>query len=115
MTAGRRPITFGPNSSEFHVGARVLTKCANPSCLEEFRSLRSGRLFVTGPANVRVANNASTTSKPRQLEYFWLCSRCSQTMRITIDRDHQLIVTSLHDPVTITPGSVVVSAAFDRR
>lgn len=93
----------------------VLNKCSNPGCLEEFHSLRSGRLFVTGPANVGTTNKASTTSNPGRLEYFWLCSRCCKTMRITVDPDHRVVVTSLHDPATIAPVSVAVSPAFDRR
>lgn len=78
----------------------MLAKCANPQCTAQFYSLRHGRLFVLD------AQSPSTRESPtvypilqrERLEYFWLCERCCKIMRVGVDRDHRVLVTSLEDP-----------------
>ena len=72
----------------------MLTKCANPTCREEFRSLRWGRLFVTDPATARTSGDVAAPRKGGRLEYFWLCDNCTKTMKVIVDNDHHVVVTS---------------------
>lgn len=89
----------------------MLTKCANPNCREEFRSLRSGRLFVAEPkTHTRGATTA--TGRRGKLEYFWLCAACCKSMRVSVDHDHHVVVTSLYGPATAVPVSVNGSAVM---
>jgi hypothetical protein len=56
----------------------MLSKCANPGCSASFRYLREGRVF-----NVeRRCSEATPGQSPYQVEFFWLCKECSQTLRI---------------------------------
>ena len=57
----------------------MLSKCANPACLNTFRYFHEGKLYLI-------------ESKQRTLEYFWLCSSCSREMTIQIDDDHAVTV-----------------------
>ncbi len=74
----------------------MLSKCANPVCFEEFRSLREGRLFVmdAGAAPSTDGTTAPVKRRPRRLEYFWLCHSCYKTMRVAVDTYHRVFVTS---------------------
>lgn len=78
----------------------MLSKCANPQCMEEFYSLRHGRLFVLDSQPVRSAEHvASCLARQRELlEYFWLCDQCCKSMRVSVDHEHRVLVTSINDP-----------------
>jgi len=74
----------------------MLSKCANPSCREEYRSLRQGRLFVldtTPRPSLEMTNRGRRT--PERLEYFWLCSRCCRSKRVIADVNHRIVVASI--------------------
>jgi hypothetical protein len=59
----------------------MLEKCVNPSCSASFRYLDEGRLF-------RVEYNPELHSFVRvKPQYFWLCSSCSETMSLRLDRE----------------------------
>jgi len=78
----------------------MLTKCAAPGCFASFRYLHDGKLFMIqgeGPGAMTGlrpeqpnAGCAATTS-----EYYWLCSTCSQTMTIVLDRHKTVRVVSI--------------------
>jgi len=74
----------------------MLTKCANPICPKEFRSLRSGRLFVIDAGTEQFTDDATARVKrrPRKLEYAWLCDKCCKTMKVTVDAKHRVVVIS---------------------
>lgn len=78
----------------------MLTKCANPECLEEFHSLRHGRLFVLDAQPLQpTEKGARCISRQREsLEYFWLCETCCKSMRVGVDRLHRVLVMSLENP-----------------
>lgn len=57
----------------------MLAKCANPPCCSSFHSLEDGMLF-----RVEAEFNAGDV---RKTEYFWLCSRCSETMTLYLDEN----------------------------
>jgi hypothetical protein len=71
----------------------MLGKCTNPSCSAPFRYLRDGRLFRLE------ADPGFRTSKPKKLEYFWLCDGCSPRMSLRISDGGNVL------PVML-PGSV---------
>jgi hypothetical protein len=59
----------------------MLEKCVNSSCSARFRYLDEGRLF-------RVEYNPGLQSFVRlKPQYFWLCSSCSETMSLRLDRE----------------------------
>ena len=74
----------------------MLTKCANPICLKEFRSLRSGRLFVIDAGTEQFADDATARvrRRSRKLEYAWLCDNCCKTMKVAVDANHCVVVIS---------------------
>lgn len=92
----------------------MLSKCANPSCREEFHSLRRGRLFVAEPTPP-MTRVTTATAKRHKLEYFWLCAECCRTMRVALDRHNYVVVTSLHGSAMAAPVTVVAPAVLDRR
>lgn len=75
----------------------MLTKCANPICYKEFRSLRSGRLFVmdAGIGQFTDEATAPVRRRPRKLEYSWLCDGCCKTMKVAVDTSHHVVVIPL--------------------
>jgi hypothetical protein len=88
----------------------MLNKCANPTCANRFRSLRSGRLFqVESPTHRH--HHALPEDSPdyapsptRRLEYFWLCQDCSTAL------------TLIYDPgsgITVVPAASRPPAALD--
>jgi len=86
----------------------MLAKCANSVCLEEFRSLRRGRLFVMDVATPQSTDQLgmqSARGQPR-LEYFWLCDSCRKTMTIVVDKDYQVGVTSTLCLQAMTPQPI---------
>lgn len=64
----------------------MLNTCANPNCREAFRYLHNGKLFRL---QTEVKGSSSEISNP---EYFWLCSRCAETMSLRLAEDRQVAV-----------------------
>ncbi len=65
----------------------MVEKCANPSCPALFHSLRDGRLFVNYVDDFR-----STTGRPRQLLYLWLCHSCSRKFTVVFENGESRVV-----------------------
>lgn len=57
----------------------MLSKCANPTCIERFLYLSHGKIF-----NIEIVDMAFHRRDPRakRIEHFWLCERCAQTMKV---------------------------------
>lgn len=68
----------------------MLSKCANPGCSELFRYLGEGRLFQVE----RTINHEAGAKSSRRIEHYWLCARCSQSMRIGMLENEALIIYS---------------------
>lgn len=81
-------------------GKAMLTKCANPKCFASFRYLHDGKVFmIQGEGAAAISGlrpeqpNAGCVATSS--EYYWLCSTCSQTMTIVLDRHKTVRVVSI--------------------
>lgn len=54
----------------------MVKHCANPNCCKPLHYLREGRIFVFD------TKDNDGNGSIRQLEHFWLCGACSQTLRL---------------------------------
>lgn len=74
----------------------MLAKCANPACNAPFLYLRDGRLYQMEVEAERTAPEQDTAGeerKPaRRLEFFWLCTPCSQEMTLAYNRGQGVVV-----------------------
>lgn len=68
----------------------MTTKCANPACTSPFHYFRSGKIFLIDVAAWNGGSRPPNT--PRDIEYFWLCGDCSQTMQVTLDQNGCVVV-----------------------
>lgn len=77
----------------------MISKCANPACSAHFLYLHEGRVF-------RVLRNAPdkrevqmgvdpTIKKHPQVEFYWLCGTCADTMTVRIRKDSGISVEPL--------------------
>ncbi len=64
----------------------MLQKCANPTCVVPFLSLREGKLFLaeTFPSNPNGTFDGNRR-KLRRREHFWLCDACSSHYTLRFD------------------------------
>lgn len=81
----------------------MLSKCANPDCSATFRYFGQGKLFEVD-SRKRVPDEDGLDSfaakkAPRSVERFWLCSRCSETMTLAVDRACKLRLLRRPGPV----------------
>jgi hypothetical protein len=58
----------------------MLSKCANPDCLEVFRHLHQGKIFFLSPTPE--VERATGGEHPALYERFWLCDKCSKQMKV---------------------------------
>ena len=61
----------------------MLSKCANPECVETFRYLSQGRVFRLSPTPTVQSSAAALGSQ--LTERFWLCDGCAQSMTVVWD------------------------------
>jgi hypothetical protein len=73
------------------MGPCMLAKCANPSCSESFRNLQDGRLFRLETEPESPPSGNPYASFHRRVEYFWLCSRCSEFMALRLGQDGTVV------------------------
>ena len=57
----------------------MLSKCLNPACSTPFHYFRDGRIF-----HLETVSSSAADGTARRREYFWLCGRCSTTMKVTL-------------------------------
>jgi hypothetical protein len=65
----------------------VLHKCANPACLNPFRKLSQGKLFLVETPTV---DEPTTTPRKRglsnhRIEYYWLCDQCAFVLTLSYE------------------------------
>jgi len=77
----------------------MLSKCANPECLEVFRYLHEGKVFHLCPTPEVQA--AAEELSPVMYERFWLCDKCSKLMTVVWGGTHAKLV-----PLHLKPGQV---------
>ncbi len=58
----------------------MLSRCLNPNCGAAFRYLSEGRVF----ALERLATGSDGRAE-RSVEHYWLCGRCSRSMKIVVE------------------------------
>ena len=84
----------------------MTAKCVNPPCSAPFRYLRGGKLFLvdsaTDPADS--ATLGAMTSAAHFSEFFWLCERCCQNMRIVVEKSGEVILLAGSDRQPILRG-----------
>jgi hypothetical protein len=70
----------------------MLSKCANPACSESFRYLHQGRIFslLSGPGYSGV-NAVWDHLLESQVERYWLCDSCSQSMTVCRVNGHAVV------------------------
>jgi len=61
------------------LGRTMIATCANPACSIPFLYFRSGRIFILEAADIDPRSGADHPI--RRIEYFWLCGKCSSTLR----------------------------------
>jgi hypothetical protein len=75
----------------------MLAKCANPSCFASFHNLQEGRLFRLEADREFTPSASSYASSHSPVEYFWLCSRCSELMALHLGQDGTVVTVSFPD------------------
>jgi len=63
----------------------MVSKCANPSCVERFLYLHKGKLFRLDTGNAApngAAKTGASGKSVRKTQYFWLCEDCARKMTV---------------------------------
>ncbi|MGA9040410.1 MAG: hypothetical protein WB421_07735 [Terriglobales bacterium] len=85
----------------------MLYKCANPPCVNLFRSMHQGKLFVVesesqdsqGPE----PTNGTRKNRPlHRVEHYWLCNDCFPVVTLTFSKGLGLIMVPLLPPQLTT-------------
>jgi hypothetical protein len=70
----------------------MLSKCANPSCSNEFHYFGEGKVFEIRSERSSAATHGGRGKRHKSLEHYWLCSDCSSTLTIGMDSDRNVLV-----------------------
>jgi hypothetical protein len=70
----------------------MLSKCANPACFARFLYLSQGRIFNVEMGEVTFNKREMNA---RKIELFWLCERCSQTLKVVFENG-AVVIRPLH-------------------
>ena len=70
----------------------MLHKCANPACLNPFRKLSQGKLFLVETPPVE----EPTTTRKRgltnhRIEYYWLCDQCAFVLTLSYENGRGVV------------------------
>ena len=65
----------------------MISKCANPACAARFLYLHEGKLYrfertSSGGAGL-LGLSPNPPKHPAKVEFYWLCSRCAKSMKLT--------------------------------
>jgi hypothetical protein len=74
----------------------MVTHCANPGCVEQFRFLGEGKLFLEDP-------QAALDFNQQQLfeRCFWLCRNCARQFEIRFINHKPLVVPRISQPTQL--------------
>jgi hypothetical protein len=70
----------------------MLSKCANPSCSNEFHYFGEGKVFEIRWEASSGAIHGSHGKKHKRIEHYWLCSSCVTTLTIAMDSARKILV-----------------------
>jgi len=87
----------------------VLHKCANPVCLNPFRKLSQGKLFLVETEALDPSDPERSTWKgkpPRHIEHYWLCDQCASVLTLSFERGRGMITV----PLPRANGKIPVSS-----
>jgi hypothetical protein len=72
---------------------RVLHKCANPACLNPFRKLSQGKLFLveTPPLEGLATSTRKRGSSNHRIEYYWLCDQCAFALTLSYEKGRGVV------------------------
>jgi len=87
----------------------MLNKCSNPSCRALFHSLEQGKLFCLEPDPI------GRTSRPKWVEYYWLCSHCASTMTLRLGDYEDVIAVEFPSQLQGVPNIVSVTVLERKR
>ena len=86
----------------------MVAKCTNPSCSAGFRYLHEGELFRLEVHPLLNSNRSET------VEYFWLCSRCSQNMTLRLAQNGTIVATPLRQDQATHEDTQVMLATVNQ-
>ena len=73
-------------------GIALLHKCANPACLNPFRKLSQGKLFlVETPPLEEVASTRKRSPSNARIEYYWLCDECAFVLTLSYEEGQGVV------------------------
>lgn len=98
--ANRRAKQVNRKTNSFGGVKYMLSKCANPSCSNEFRyfgegkvfEIRSERISVTAHKSYEAAAYKGHDKNRKRVEHFWLCAECYAKFTIATDLKHNVQV-----------------------
>ncbi|MFP5228641.1 MAG: hypothetical protein ACLGXA_13535 [Acidobacteriota bacterium] len=74
----------------------MVNNCANPGCGKPLRYLREGRIYVF---DASLGSAIAGRKRERQLEHYWLCGACSETLILTQDAQGWVRITPRAAPI----------------
>lgn len=70
----------------------MLSKCANPSCSNEFHYFGEGKVFEIRSEISASAAHSSHGKKRKSIEHYWLCASCSSKLTIAMDSARNILI-----------------------
>ena len=78
----------------------MLHKCANPACLNSFRKLNEGKLFLVEANAFGGTAGEQLRSRPsRRIEHYWLCDQCAPVLTLSFERGRGIVAVPITEPV----------------
>ena len=93
----------------------MVATCANPSCSASFRYLQEGRLFRLEADPKSTSSVNAYASSHARMEYFWLCSRCSESMALRLGQDGTVVTVSLPECARRNPEDFAIISRHEDR
>ena len=100
----------------------MLHKCANLACLNPFRKLSQGKLFLVETPPVE---GAETSTQKRglsnhRIEYYWLCDQCAFALTLSYEKGSGVVAVprpqvTKRMPVTAAPVREITSQESSQR
>jgi hypothetical protein len=86
----------------------MLHKCANPSCMVPFRSLREGKLFLAETLHSDLSPEFDGQRRRlRRREHFWLCDACAAHFTLRFDPALGMLTV----PLSVRAGARLLAGA----
>jgi hypothetical protein len=87
----------------------VLHKCANPACLNAFRKLSQGKLFLVETPPFETPDNPVRRRglSNHRIEYYWLCDQCAFALTLSYEKGRGVVTV----PRPAVAGRIPVAAA----